>query len=158
MKWLTNFAVSLLAVTVVGVLGYVGLIIYINLDKSQIIANNVAVGAEWLELDIEPPTSAKAREQSILLDIDGIQDPWGSGASDLLLKDGTVLLPEIELLDNDGNLIPFKRSGLSRKDKVFVVFRPKKELSPESRFVKVRIRSDVAFQSRSIRWRDYNPK
>ncbi len=146
-----------IGVTVLGIAGllfacYIGLIIYINWPNDRILAKNIEITTEWIEITIEPAVKPENRSQSVNLRI-----------KDLKLPDGKLLSPEIELYDDSGNKVEFFHSGSVTKYFVDEVFRARYQnqsidLPADRRYTKMRIRSDIPFSCDQIYWRDYDPK
>ena len=152
MKWLTKIAWTFVAITGLLFLCYLGLILYINWPNDRILAKNIELTTEWIEVAIEPAVKPENRSQSINMRI-----------RDLKLPDGKSLSPELELYDDSGNKVEFYHSGSVSKYFVDEVFRAGYQKQPidlpvDRRYTKLRIRSDFPFSCDQIYWRDYDPK
>ena len=152
MKWPIKIGVTVLGIAGLLFICYLGLIAYINWPNDRILAKNIGVTTEWIELAIEPPVKAENRSQSINLRI-----------TDLKLPDGKLLSPEIELYDDLGGKVDFFHSGSVTKNYVDEVFRAGYKnqsinLPADRRYTKMRIRSSIPFSCDQIYWSDYDPK
>ncbi|MFL6373747.1 MAG: hypothetical protein ACJ73D_03670 [Pyrinomonadaceae bacterium] len=140
---------------------YVAFLVYINFPNDQVIARNVKVTNEWTELVIDPPVSAHNRDQYVTLRTYGI-DFQAAGFDGVHLKNGTVLNPDIELIDVDDTTQSLHPSGADQGHfAVDAVFSPVKDsmgFVKNRRFARLRIRSDVPFDCERLAWVDYNPK
>jgi len=139
------------------ILGYIALIIYVNWPASPV-AENIAVGPEWVEIAIEPGLGAKHRSQTLNLRIENFAIDSNQKISEIRLVDGTVITPEIEIYDDEGQKLTTRHIGFGRKHFDAVVFRPDGDLNADKRYPKIRIRSAVPFMCEGIHWIDYNPK
>jgi hypothetical protein len=140
-------------------LTYIGIIVYINWPSDRPIAKDVRVSQEWIEIQIDPPLKPSHRSQSVNLRIAEFQHDHNSNSSfDIRLPDGSVIAPEIELYEEDGNRFAMRHGGFSSKIYEDIVFRLSHDLPADRSFTKVRIRSEVPFACEQIYWRDYDPK
>ena len=160
MKAVKRIAITLVAV--IGLLfgGYVALIYYINLPSGVILAEELNIANEWTEIDIKPAIRAEYRSQSIALTIENIDlGPKLDGM--IHLNDGTVIDPEVELIDEGGLVQRLTLSGFTEKYGVAANYRTAKGthgFAENRKFVKLRIRSERPFSAVKIVWKDYNPK
>ena len=98
------------------------LIIYINTPSDIILGNDIDVSDDWTEIAVKPAITAEHRHQSISLTIPSID--WDSKLDGMIhLQDGTMLKPELELIDKNGSVQPLTLSGFSRKYGVDVNYR-----------------------------------
>ena len=139
-------------------LGYTGFVIYINWPSDRLLAKNVRVSEEWTEIRLDPPLTPSHRSQSIKLNIANFERDTNSNSFAIKLPDGSVIAPEIQLSDEEGNNVQMRHSGFSRKYYEAVVFRPTTKLPTDRPYTKLRIRSDIAFTCDEISWLDYDPK
>ena len=123
-------------------------------DRS--IATKVEITQDWTGIPIEPAINAKYRQQYISLEIPNIK--WDAKFDAIYLEDGTTLMPELELVDEHGNVQRLRLSGRVRKNSVQAVFRPVEDFEKGRNFTMVRIRSDVPFRCNEMMWVDYDPK
>lgn len=155
------FKVTIIILAVIGALvgGYVALVIYINIPSDIILAKNANVTPEWTEIDVKPAVRAEHRYQSISLTIANIA--WEAKLDGMIhLEDGTMLRPELELIDENGSVQPLTLSGFTRKYGVAANYRATEGtlgFAKDRKFVKLRIKSDIPFASK-IAWKDYDPK
>ncbi|HEY0457818.1 MAG TPA: hypothetical protein VGC97_01625 [Pyrinomonadaceae bacterium] len=137
-----------------------------HMSVSQEIASNVSISSEWTVIKPESPMKTKRDFQSVLLNIEGCKTHGKK--SDLILPDGTIVNPELEILDEYGNNYPLdSKSGVvnnydSESDTFELYsagFSKKGGELPEDRvYTEVRIRSDKPFVASKIIWYNYNLK
>ena len=136
-----------------------------HMSVSQEIASNVSISSEWTVIKPESQMKTKRDFQSVLLKIENSKH---NERSEILLSDGTVVNPEIEILDEYGNNYPLdSKSGVvnnyDSESKTFELnsagFSKKSEKLPEDRvYIQVRIRSDKPFSASKVIWYNYNLK
>jgi hypothetical protein len=160
----TKVGIAILAITglVVAaiVLGFLGLFAWVDWDD-QTIARNVRVTSEWQEIVIDPPVSAHDRDQFIMVSAENI-DFHAHNFDGVYRTDGTVLHPEIELVDEQGVTQSLRLGGLGQGhfgvDAEFRASENTDGFRRNRKFVTLRIRSDVQFDCWQIEWADYNPE
>lgn len=84
--------------------GLVGLFWYSisNMYIVQPLAQNVQVTSEWKEIEINPSLNIKKQVQKISLKIDDYESKTNDNSFQIIkLKDGTILNPEIILIDEN---------------------------------------------------------
>jgi hypothetical protein len=133
-------------------LAYTGVVIYINWPGDHLLARNLRVSQEWIEITVSPPLSPRYRSQSIKLKLDNFSWDSNSNSFAIRLPDGSVITPEIEIYDEDGNKFELQHSGFSSKYYDAVVFRPPAKLPTDRKYTRLRIRSAVAFACDEISW------
>ena len=156
-----RIAMIVVATSIVMMIGGVGaFLIYFNVPNDRTIAKSLKVSNDWIEVPIEPPLNAQHRDQSVNLRIQDI-DFHAGVTNGVKLKDGTVLNPDIDLIDENGTILTLRPSGSVSKYYVDAVFKPVSEtdgFASGRKFTKIRIRSDIPFECQSVYWRDYDPK
>jgi len=165
----TKVALAIFGIAGAILLSFIGLVAYVS-GPTRTIAKDVQITGEWRDFPIAPPIKALYRDQTIML---GIKDyDWSSEGNSftapLKLPDGTIVDPQIQLVDSLGNSYPFHHSGAVRTGGLLgstdePVFRAgssdnSPDLPRDKEFTKLRIRSDVSFRCSRIEWVDYNPK
>lgn len=155
--------VALIVFAILGILiiaGFGTFIIIINIPNDQTLARNVKVSYDWTEIDARSQFSAHNQVQHLCIRTPGID--WGSqDFNGVKLKDGTVLHPEIEIVDEQGKVQPLLLSGFVSKFYVDAEYSPVKGTGAfykGRQFSKIRIRSDIPFDCDVIYWSDYDPE
>lgn len=120
----------------------------------------VTVTSAWLELTPREPLRAERQVQYLYLHT---VDPfvpdhsvWG-----IRFPDGSVVVPEVQLVDQYGNIHAPRASSFSladrrRPDVISGIGFRVQDLPPERVFEKVRIKSARPINLSSIVWRNYN--
>jgi|CXWL01.1.fsa_nt_gi hypothetical protein len=126
--------------------GYSAVIYYINIPTEIILAKNVDVASEWMETNIKPATGAEHRSQSIGLTIASVE--WGAKFDGVIhLEDGTLVGPELELIDGSGLVQPLTLSGFTQKYGIVANYRAAENtlgFAKDRKFVKHRIKKCIA--------------
>src|SRR4051794_2825970 len=156
---ITSIVLAILVVLIIAFFG--AFIVFINIPNDQTLAKNIKVTNDWTEIDMKSRFSAHNQVQTLNIRSPGIQFSGPSGFDGVDLKDGRILHPEIELVDNEGKVQPLRLTGFVTKFYVDAEYRPAKGTDgfrQGRQFSKIRIRSDVTFDCSLIYWRDYNPE
>ena len=148
-----SFTVKTLLV-LVGSLGAVGLLIYGYVTywfaTKQIwreLAQDVLISSDWLEISPRPNLKARHHVQYVYLAIEGYDPDRFAPLGPITLPDGTELNPEVQVLDDYGQVYSLK--GLSRIGSL-VGFGAS---FPQERFyTAVRIRGDKSFRCSKVYW------
>ena len=133
-----------------------------TMHKKQIVAENVQITSEWLEIKAETPLKITKRVQNIELLIEGYEhDINKNDFGNIQLKDGTFVNPEVQIVDENGKTYQLKYSqrsgdliGFSLNEKIHGTHSFPKEVTYKS----IRIRSDNPFLCKKIIWHDYDVK
>ena len=124
-------------------------------SDTKISKNPVAIGPQWSTLD-GFKVRATRTYQGILLELPADAD-WGT-AWDIRLADSRAAIPEVELIDDRGNVFamsqPFNLGGSGR----YRGFSADRPLPRDRAYTAVRIRSGVPFSTPSVQWRCWDPK
>lgn len=158
MKKLVIVCVFLSAVAALA--GFVFYLFITNRTVSQAVAMSQEIGSKGLEFTVDPPLTKFRRvaELDIVIpDYDHNPNenlPWGQ----FRLPDGRVAEPQIEGVDESGNVVSFKHTGFTISSQDSVVFSPRPDLGDSTKLVKIRIRSDEPFTCEAVIWRNRNPK
>jgi hypothetical protein len=147
---------------VVSVFAYFAYFVYSvkTMHTSRTLAENVQISSEPTEISPEKPLEGKKGVQQIALLIDGYKPDIKDEDRHIKLADGTVVNPEIELVDENNNVHPLKISGRTfSENEVQVRFSGIDQLSVprDLSYKSVRIRSDEQFRC-SVYWKDYDLK
>jgi hypothetical protein len=144
--------------------GLVAIFIYSSKDVNRVLAENVTTSSDWLEITPTPALKPSKESQYITLDVEGAKrsvNPDGSVGykikdwSKIELLDGTLISPEIQLVDEYGNIYPLHASMDDYAGKGFTTdFSPSIDANfPKDRVYRtVRIRSDKPITCKRIIW------
>jgi hypothetical protein len=73
----------------------------------QDVTGQILISSEWTEIVPKKPFHVERQIQIIVLDLDKSinlqRDGWG-----IVLSDGSVVTPEVELVDQEGNIYPLE--------------------------------------------------
>ncbi len=123
----------------------------------QEIAGTTIVSSEWSEIVPKKPLKVERQIQVIVLDLDkSIRlERDGSG---LVLPDGSVVTPQVQLLGDDGKTYDLNHPSSWSNPSTGVTYAEFSlpELPKDRAYSKVRIRADKAVRCRRIFWRNYN--
>jgi hypothetical protein len=132
-----------------------------NKDSYQVkLSGPLVVGNDWVELHPEQPLKAEKTFQFVILDLEPPLkcDILGEGngpdrGKGILMPDGGVINPEIEVIDQDGNAFSLvwrgARGGLSSP--AYRLPYPN-ELPRDREYKAVRIRSPKPIKCKAIYW------
>jgi hypothetical protein len=151
MAYVELIVLTILALALFLVAAYYGLNAWVKhalKPLDQVIARNLVVTDNWLELATEKPATPPYHTQKLFLSIRGYKFNWEKKELGIKLPDGTIINPEIQIEDKSGNLYDTK--GGTRSGNL-IGFSGKTD--SEKQRVIVRIRSDKPFECSSIGWR-----
>ena len=142
---------------------FVGALIYkfATLDSEEVVSGPVTISAQWTEFIPQRPLQPSKQTQEIVLDV----DPSEGLVEDNLhldrmqLANGTVLHPQIQLLDSHGNVFDAEVSRYpvpSRYKNGLSGHVP--NLPQDGAFTKVRVRSDSPVRLSRIVWHCHEGK
>ncbi|MEJ7848326.1 MAG: hypothetical protein WKF92_09580 [Pyrinomonadaceae bacterium] len=130
------------------------------------ISQNIYVSNDWTEISIKPDIGIEKNIQEV-----GIVVPearFSVNRKENYLPNGTVIGPEVEIADKTGTWYRLRPGSgtLNDYDEQSNTFSRKsinfglevENLPKNTRFVAVRLRSDMPFSCSKIRWHDYNMK
>jgi hypothetical protein len=114
----------------------------------------LTVSAEWAVVSAEPPLRREREKQLLVI---GLAEPYFSGLSDwgVRVPDGTLVMPQVELIEGDGKAHALSFAGSFGRQKPFY---ESNDLPTGAEFVKVRIRCDSKVELNLLAWTTYNPK
>jgi hypothetical protein len=119
-------------------------------QMTEVIQKPVTVANEWSEFTPARPLRCDRKDQEILVDVatPHENDPksWG-----LLLRDGSVAIPEVQLIDTNGVTYNFDQRSFWGA----IVFRGP-PLANHKDFARVMIRSNQPINVSKITWNCYN--
>jgi hypothetical protein len=122
------------------------------------IAGATTSNSEWLEIKPDPPLKPSKRNQYLVLDVASpyeLEDrSWG-----VRLPDGSIITPEVQLVDEYGNTFNLDRPSMFSPTSHFTQRGFSMWDLPKDRVYRaVRIRSDKPIQYSRVIWRCENPK
>lgn len=132
---------------VVGFAGMIGYVFYSAKPSYQVVAKDVEITTEWTDLTMTAPMKAEQDRQMIVLSGNGLD----TRSFEAVLPDGTVVKPEIQIIDDQGSVYDTRLSTMNYRGPGFG---PAKGLAfPKDRtYVKLRVRSDIPFKITKIYW------
>jgi hypothetical protein len=155
----------LLVVGAAGLLAAVALTVVVSGDifrfffpyLDQDLAGQVVISSEWTEIAPKKPFQVDRQIQMIVLDLDKSINLERDGFG-LVLPDGSVVTPEVELIDQEGKAYPLDApsASLNSTGVKYRQFSSGKELPSGKIFRAVRIRADKPVRCNRIFWRCYN--
>lgn len=136
-----------------------------NLNTKQMsnlrkISGDVRLGGGWIEITPQPPLEVREKIQFVGLKLENVKGITGDNNQKILLKDGSQLSVDVEIVDEKGNITVLYPNGKAE----FVEFgkRTKNRENPEEAlfsedeiFTKVRIRCDKPIAVKEIVWIDF---
>ena len=124
------------------------------------VSGPLTITSEWKEIVPEAPLRAERQAQYLSIETTKSFDPdyklWG-----IRLPDGSVFVPEVQLIDQDGNIHNLKSSSFeladrNRTDIISGIGFSAKDLPKDRHYKMVRIRSEKPLSISRITWRCYN--
>jgi hypothetical protein len=118
------------------------------------IKERTTLTSEWLEISADPPLKPEQEEHEIAL---YLEEPFGRDleAKGVRLADGSVITPEIQLIDQDGKSYDLKYYG--KRGPQLIEFTLRGQLDGKI-YPKVRIRSEKPITCKAILWSNWNLK
>jgi len=123
---------------------------WLTWSSNRVLARNLMVTATWQELVFhDPPVPAKTEQAITLRKRAGDVADAAPGDWKVRLKDGTMVMPEIEIHDDRGNQFQLHVYAV---DYFHIWFGPAGGSFPKDRvYTKIRIRSEIPFRC-TIAW------
>ena len=151
--------IVLLAVGLIAVCGLVSYVYMTNRTVIQVLAIDREIGPDWIELVPNSPLSdSRMVAELVLIVADFKLDPSERLPSgQFRLPNGQVAQPQIEAVDESGNIVAIRHSGFTMSGRDSIRFIPEPELK-NAKLVKIRLRSDVPFRCEKIVWSNRNMK
>jgi len=122
------------------------------------ISGPVNIEDKWVELKPEQPLKAEKTYQYVYLDLeppfrsDLYKEGKGAGkGKGILMPDGEVINPEIEVIDQDGNKFNLVFAGGIGLKPLYKVSSPN-ELPRDRQYTKIRIRSPRPIKCKAVVW------
>jgi hypothetical protein len=117
------------------------------------IAGPTIISSEWLEIVPDQPLRTERQIQYLVLDVADPFEPVYESWS-LRLKDGSLVQPKVQLIDESGKVYDLTSPALDEKG---IGFR-NSDLPQDRAYRTVLIRSDKPIHLSRIYWRCYNQK
>ena len=124
------------------------------------IAGATTVPSDWLEITLQEPLRAERVVQQVVLYVDKPvthpRDSW-----ELIFPDGSKVIPEVQLVDQDGKVYDLTEPTTVTKPGSRESFQRgfgARQLPSDKTYRTVRIRSDRPFKVLKIIWRCYDPR
>ena len=115
------------------------------------IAGPTTISSEWLEIVPKEPLRTERQIQYLILDVaDSFEPVYESWL--LRMKDGSLVQPRVQLIDESGNSYDLTSPALDEKGIGF----KNADLPRDRTYPRVRIRSDKPIHLSRIYWRCYN--
>ena len=168
MSKLLKFVIIGSAVILILFVAFIGYFIYqaTHLSTRQEVASAVSISSEWTAIKPDTPMKIEKDFQSVLLRIEGTRQH--SKKSELMLSDGTIINPEVEIFDENGNKYAMESKGAfvndyDDKSQTHAVVEATFSLQPnelptDRTYTEIRIRSDKSFTAKKVTWYNYNLK
>jgi hypothetical protein len=124
----------------------------------QEVTGPILISSEWTEIVPKKPFHVERQIQIVVLDLDKSVDLQKEGWG-VVLSDGSVVTPEVELIDQEGNTYPLEVPSAWFSPSTGVKYREfssKNDLPKGKTFRAIRIRSDKPVRCNRIFWRCYN--
>lgn len=120
------------------------------------LAGPTITSTEWLEITPESPLKITRQRHLVALDLDKSIRTEQNGAG-LILRDGSIVRPQVELVSEDGTIYELNRPSLYESATETLAYFTGEDLPKDKTYVRVRIRSDKPVRCKRIFWRNYNP-
>jgi hypothetical protein len=123
-------------------------------DIERQLLGRVTLSSEWLDVEPDPPLKPSRQVQMIVL---VTSDPFEPDfqSRGIRLSGGTTTVPEIQVVDQDGNIYDLKTQTISGNTEASYW---KVALPTDRLYTRVRMRSDNAFTCEKVLWRCHNMK
>lgn len=156
-KILVVISIVLFSIAIL-VLGYFSL--FVNSVKisgtTQSIGRNVEVASVWQEIKLAEPLNFNKRVQYLRVSIQDSHTMVTAGNTQITLGDGSVVNPEIELINSAGETYRLENSGSVNDDPKFSFAN---NVKPDDKVIKlVRIKSNANFVAKELVWVNMNLK
>ena len=121
------------------------------------LAGPTTTTSEWLEIAPKSQLKVERQRHMVALELDESIRTENEG-SGLVLPDGSVVRPQVELIDEDDETYELNVPSLfvsASKGQTLAYFSAR-DLPKNKSYIKVRIRSDKPVRCKRIFWRNYN--
>ena len=119
----------------------------------------VTISSDWVEFTPKEPLRVERQIQQVVLDLDNSvkveRGGWG-----LVLPDGSVVTPEVQLIDQDGRAYNLDHPAVWQSSSTGATFREfsSPDLPKNKVYRAVRIRADKGVRCNRVLWRNYNQR
>jgi hypothetical protein len=128
-----------------------------TMEREQLVSGPLVLSSQWVEIKPDRPLQPLKQAQELVLVVDSSQVLSKNNSVDqVLLTDGSVVNPEIQFLDLDGNAFNakvIKAPSPSRYENAIIGWSP-----GERSYAQVRIRSDKPIHLSRVVWHCWNGK
>ena len=121
------------------------------------IAGATTITSEWLEIKPDPALKASSKMSLVILELEGDYAP-DFGSQKLRYPDGTLGVPDVQLIDEQGNVFPLHFLMVHHRDRsgsnaIGGAGFGASDLPGDRSYSKLRIRSDKTMKCSKIIWR-----
>ena len=121
------------------------------------IAGATAITSQWLEIGPAPALKPSGKQSLVILELEGDYTP-DFQAQMLRFPDGTLGMPDVQLVDQQGNVFPLHFLMVHHRDRTGSSVMGgagfgAPDLPSDRSYVKVRVRSDKPMKCSKIVWR-----
>jgi hypothetical protein len=128
---------------------------WFNPYLDQQLAGPTTISAQWLEITPKSPLKISRQRHLIVLHLDDSIRTEADGAG-LILPDGSVVRPQVELVSTDGKTYELNQPSLLSSPTETLAYFTGENLPKDQVYVTVRIRTDKPVRCKRIFWRNYN--
>jgi hypothetical protein len=128
---------------------------WFNPYLDQELAGPTTITDQWLEITPKSPLRITRQRHLVALDLDSSMRT-GVGDARLILPDGSIVRPQVELVGSDGMTYELNRPSLFESTTETLAYFTGENLPKDKTYVRVRIRCDKPVRCRRIFWRNYN--
>ena len=153
---------GLLAIVALGVVLAVAFLFYIIMGplptlRDRDIAGSTAITSQWLDIKPAPVLKPSGKTSFVILELEGDYTP-DFQAQMLRFPDGTLGMPEVQLVDEQGNVFPLHFLMVHHRDRTGSKVMGgagfgSPDLPTDRSYAKVRVRSDKPMKCSRIIWR-----
>jgi hypothetical protein len=115
----------------------------------------ITITSEWTEIKLNPPLKPEREEHDVVL---YLAEPYTGDllhAGGVNLPDGSVVMPEVQIVDTEGNIYTLKATGFRGKELMRFTLRGQLD---NREYRSVRIRSAKPINCKEIIWSNWNWK
>jgi hypothetical protein len=121
------------------------------------IASSIAITAQWWEIKPTPPLKTSGRTSLVILELEGDYTP-DFQSQKLRFPDGTLGMPEVQLVDEHGNVFPLHFLMVHHRDRSGSPVMGgagfgAPDLPADRSYSQVRVRSDKPMNCSKVIWR-----
>jgi hypothetical protein len=153
---------SLLAIVVVGIVLMVALLLYRRMGPlptltDRDITGATAITSQWLDIQPAPPLKPSGKTSLVILELKGDYTP-DFQAQKLRFPDGSLGMPEMQLVDAQGNIFPLHFLMVHHRDRtgssvIGGAGFGSPGLPTDRSYGHVRVRSDKSIKCSKVIWR-----